>query len=199
MRRKTFAEKIGVRQLVTVAAAAAVSFILMLLQINLPIAPDFIKFDLSDIPALIMSFTFGPITGILTALLKNLIHLFITSTGGIGELSNFLLSCAFVVPAGIIYKRKKTRSQALIAMLIGTICLAITGMLSNYYIMFPFYSKFMPLDKIIEMCREIVPFIDSKLKVILFSVTPVNLIKGFAISVITFLIYKRLSPIIKGK
>ncbi len=192
-------KNINVHQLVTVAVASTVSFILMVLNFNLPIAPGFIKFDFSDIPALILSFSYGPLAGVLTELIKNLLHLFRTSTMGVGELSNFLLGCAFVIPAGIIYKRNKTRKGALIAMLTGTLCFSLMGIMSNYFIMFPFYTTLMniPMEAIIGMCQKILPFIDSQFEVILLSVTPANLIKGIAVSIVTFLLYKRLSPILK--
>ena len=192
-------KNVNVRQLVTIGVAAAVSFVLMLLNFNLPIAPAFIKFDFSDIPALILAFSFGPFAGAMTELVKNLLHLFNTSTMGVGELSNFLLGCAFVIPAGIIYKHNKTRNGALIAMLTGTLCFSLMGIISNYFIMFPFYTTLMniPMEAIIGMCQKILPFIDSQFEVILLSVTPANLIKGIAVSLVTFLLYKRLSPILK--
>ncbi len=194
-------QKIGVRQLVTIAVAAAVSFVLMLLEFHLPIAPEFIKLDLSDIPALVLAFTFGPLTGVLTELVKNLLHLFVTKSAGVGELSNFLLGCAFVIPAGLIYKRSKTRKNALLAMLAGTLCFSLMGIFSNYRIMFPFYTKVsgIPMEAIVAMCQKILPFVDSEFKVILLSVTPFNLLKGILVSVVTFLLYKRLSPILHGR
>ena len=192
-------KNVNVRQLVTIGVAAAVSFVLMLLNFNLPIAPAFIKFDFSDIPSLILAFSFGPFAGAMTELIKNILHLFNTSTMGVGELSNFLLGCAFVIPAGIVYKHNKTRKGALIAMLTGTLCFSFMGILSNYFIMFPFYTTLMniPMEAIIGMCQKIIPSIDSQFEVILLSVTPSNLIKGIAVSLVTFLLYKRLSPILK--
>ncbi len=193
--------KITTRILVSVAVGAAISFILMLLDFSLPIAPAFIKLDLSDLPALILAFAFGPLAGVLTQLVKNLLHLFITTTAGVGELSNFLLGCAFVAPAGFLYRRKKTRLGALLAMLIGTLCFSVMGIFSNYFIMFPFYTKVsgISIEAIIQMCQKILPFVNSRWKVILLSVTPFNFLKGFLVSVVTFLIYKRLSPLLHGK
>ncbi len=189
------------RLLVSCAVAAAVSFILMLLDFSLPIAPAFIKLDVSDLPALILSFSFGPLAGLLTELVKNLLHLFVTTTGGVGELSNFLLGTAFVVPAGLIYQRRKNRKTALFAMLVGTLCFSMVGVLSNYFIMFPFYTKVsgIPMEAIIGMCQKILPFVDNQWKVILLSVTPFNIMKGLLVSIITFVIYKRLSPLLRGR
>ena len=191
---------ISTRKLVSIAVGGAVSLILMMLDFSLPIAPSFIKLDLSDLPALVLSFAFGPLSGVLTELVKNLLHLFMTTTGGVGECSNFLLGCAFVLPAGLIYQKRKNRRGALLAMLTGTVCFSLVGIFSNYFIMFPFYTKVMglPMDAIIEMCRKILPFVDSEWKVILLSVTPFNILKGVLVSVVTFLIYKRISPLLKG-
>ncbi len=187
--------------LVSCAVGAAISFVLMLLDFSLPIAPAFIKLDLSDLPALVLAFSFGPLAGALTELVKNLLHLFVTTTGGVGELSNFLLGCAFVVPAGIIYKRNKNRKTALIAMIAGTLCFSLLGIFSNYFIMFPFYTKVMgiPMEAIIGMCQKILPFVNNQWKVILLSVTPFNILKGIIVSTVTFIIYKRISPLLRGR
>ena len=126
-----------------------------------------------------MAFAFGPLAGVLTELIKNLLHLFVTSTSGVGELSNFVLGCAFVAPAGWVYKYHKGRKGALLAMLTGTLCFSVVGIFSN-------------------LCQKILPFVDNQIKVILLSVTPFNLLKGVLESLVTFLLYKRLSPLLKG-
>ncbi len=196
MKQKT----INTRMLVSCAVGAAISFVLMLLDFSLPIAPAFIKLDLSDLPPLVLAFSFGPFAGVVTQLVKNLLHLFVTTTAGVGELSNFLLGCAFVLPAGLIYQRHKTRKTALLAMLAGTLSFSLVGIFSNYFIMFPFYTKVsgIPMEAIIAMCQKILPFVNNQWKVILLSVTPFNILKGILVSFVTFLIYKRLSPLLRG-
>lgn len=188
------------RILTSVSIGGAISFVLMFFELSLPIAPAFIKLDFSDIPALIMAFAFGPVAGILTELVKNLLHLFQTSTSGVGELSNFLLGAAFAGSAGWFYQHHKTRGGALWSLLIGTIAFSVLGIFSNLYLMFPFYSKVMgiPLDAIIAMCQKILPYVDTQAEVILLSVTPFNLLKGLLVSLVTFLLYKRLSPLLHG-
>ena len=194
-------KNLSVRLMVSVAIAAAISFVLMFLELSLPIAPAFIKLDFSDIPSLVLAFAFGPLAGILTELIKNLLHLFITSTFGVGELSNFLLGAVFTGSAGWFYQYHKTRKGALTAMLIGTLCFSFFGIFSNLFIMFPFYTKVMgiPMEAIIAMCQKILPFVDNQVKVILLSVTPFNILKGAIVSVVTFLLYKHLSPLLHGK
>ncbi len=192
---------ISTRMLVSVALGAAISFVLMLLEASLPVAPAFIKLDFSDLPGLILAFAFGPLAGILTELIKNLLHLFITSTFGVGELSNFLLGAVFCGVSGWFYKHHKTRKGALIAMLLGTLCYSVFGIFSNLFLMFPFYTKVMgiPMESIIAMCQKILPFVDTRAKVILISVTPFNLFKGVLVSLLTFFLYKHLSPLLHGK
>ena len=183
---------ITTRMLVSIALCSAIAYVLMLIEIAIPIVPSFVKFDFSDLPALICAFTFGPLAGVFVELIKNLLHLLTTHTMGVGELSNFILGCCLVIPAGIIYKK---------GMLVGTICFAAMGFFSNYFIVFPFYINAMgfPMDAIIEMGTKISPILDSELKLIALCITPYNIFKGVIISILTFLLYKRLKPILKGK
>ena len=101
-------KRVNVRYLTVTAMLSAVAYILMFLDFSVPFMPSFIKMDLSELPALIGSFAMGPLCGVIICLVKNVLHLFITSTGGVGELSNFILGVAFVLPAGLLYKHKKT-------------------------------------------------------------------------------------------
>ena len=132
--------KITTGMTASVAVCGAVSFVLMMLDFSIPIVPSFVKFDFSDLPALICAFAFGPTAGIFVELIKNLLHLFMTTTAGVGELSNFILGCFLTVPAALIYKHNKTRKTALLGMLVGTLCFGIVSLFSNYFIMFPFYQ-----------------------------------------------------------
>ena len=192
---------ITTRMLVSIALCSAIAYVLMLIEIAIPIVPSFVKFDFSDLPALICAFTFGPLAGVFVELIKNLLHLLTTHTMGVGELSNFILGYCLVIPAGIIYKKNRTRKGALIGMLVGTLCFAAMGFFSNYFIVFPFYINAMgfPMDAIIEMGTKISPILDSELKLIALCITPYNIFKGVIISILTFLLYKRLKPILKGK
>ena len=113
---------VNVRYMTMTAMLSAIAFVLMMLEFSIPIMPSFIKLDFSELPALIGSFAMGPLCGVIICLVKNVLHLFITSTGGVGELSNFILGVAFVLPAGLLYKYKKTRTTALI----GSIAVSYT-------------------------------------------------------------------------
>ena len=191
--------KINVRVMVVTAMLSAVSFLLAFLEIPMPLSPSFAMMDLSDLPALIGSFALGPITGVIIELIKNGLQMFSTNTGGIGELANFFMGASFVFTAGIIYKRRKTKKTALVACILAIVVMAVVAGLLNYFVLLPMYSVFMPLEQVIAAFSEIIPFIKTKLDVILFSAIPANIIKGLIISVFTMLIYKGVSPILKGE
>lgn len=192
-------EKQNTRVIVCTAMLAALAFILSFLEVPMLLSPSFAKMDLSDLPALIGSFAFGPIFGVVIELIKNVLHAFSTQTGAIGELANFLMGSSFVFTAGFIYKKNKTKKNALIACLMGSIVMGITAGLLNYFVLLPMYSAFMPLEQVIAAFSEIMPFIKTKLDIILFSAIPANIIKGVIISVFAMLIYKGVSPILKGE
>ena len=188
------------RYLVISAMLSAVSIVLMQFDFSVPLMPSFIKMDLSDLPALIGSFSMGPVYGILIALIKNLLHLLRTSTGGVGELSNFLLSAMFVLPAGIIYKRHKTKKGAIIGAVVGALCMAVFSVVTNYFIVYPVYTAFMPMETIIKMYQAILPSIkdgDLLACLMIFNM-PFTFVKAMLSVLITLVIYKPLSPIIHG-
>lgn len=184
--------------MVTVAMLGAVSYILAFFEFQLPIFPSFLKLDVSDIPSLIAAFAFGPLAGIAVEFFKNVLQALSTSTAGIGELANFFIGSAFVATAGLIYKRKHTRSGALVSCIVGAIVMAITGALFNYFVLLGLYEKFMPLDQIIAMAAAFIPAIKTKLDLVLWSIVPFNLVKALLVIAITMFIYKPLSPILKG-
>lgn len=187
------------RMMTTTAMLGAFAGVLMLLEFPLPfIAPDFYKLDLSEIPALFGAFAFGPIQGIVIELIKIGIHLIIkgTSTGGVGELANFTIGCALIVPAGIIYKIKKTKKAAVIGMAVSTLFMAVIGVFMNAYVMIPLYSQFLPVEAIVAMGKDIFPIISDTFTFCLFCVLPFNLIKGILVSIVVAVIYKPLAQII---
>ena len=191
-------KKISTRTISVTAIMSALAFVLMLLEFSVPFVPSFLKFDFSDLPAFIVTFAISPVAGVAVELVKNLLHLPFTATSGIGELANFIIGAAYVLPAGIIYKHRKTRSGALIASIVGTLTAAAVSFPVNYYITYPFYSKFLPMDAVISMYSAIFPWVNS-LAVALLSVNiPFTALKGAVSVIITFFIYKPLSPILKG-
>lgn len=155
--------------------------------------------DLSELPALIGSFAMGPLCGVVVCLIKNVLHLFITTTGGVGELSNFILGVAFVLPAGLIYKHKKTRRTALIGSIAGALFMGIFSVVSNYFLVYPVYYNFMPQDVILAAYQAILPSVKNILQCLICFNMPFTIVKGLFSVVITFLTYKHISPILKGR
>lgn len=189
------------KYLTKVGILSALAAVLMLFEFPLPfIAPPFYKLDLSEIVVLVGSFALGPAAGVLIELLKNLINLLITgtTTAFVGEFANFVTGCVFVLPAALLYCRKKTLPRALIGMGVGTASLAILGAILNYFVMIPFYSNLymLPMGDIVAMGHAIIPAIHDLLSFVLLAVVPFNLIKGILCSVMTALLYKHVSPVL---
>lgn len=193
-------KKVNIKSITVMAIMGAIGFILMMLEFPLPfIIPSFIEFDFSELPAIITAFALGPIQGIVVCFIKNLLHLFVTTTAGVGELSNFILGAIFVGVAGFIYKYKKTRAGALIGSVSGALIMAVVSIATNYFITYPFYTNFMPMEGIIGAYQAILPAADSLLKCLIIFNVPFNFVKGMVVSLICFGIYKKLSPVLKSK
>lgn len=201
---RTIKQGVGsVRYLTVTAMLSAIAFVLMFFDFSIPmLIPNFIKMDLSDLPALVGSFSMGPLCGVLVCLIKNLLHLTITSTGGVGELSNFLLGASFVLPAGLVYKYKKSRGGALAGSLLGAVVMALVSIPSNYFFVYPFYYNFMSKEMILGAYQLIAAGfgfeINDILQCLIYFNAPFTLVKGLLSVVVTFLIYKHISPILKG-
>jgi riboflavin transporter FmnP len=183
-----------------IGVLTAIATVLMLFEFPLWFAPNFYKIDLSDVPILIGSFALGPIAGLIMELIKNLLNLLIngTTTGGIGELSNFIIGCALVMPSAIIYMKQKTKKGAIIALITGTVCIILVGSLMNAYVLLPVYAKVfhMPMEALLAMGTAVNPNIKSLPTFVIFAVAPFNLLKGAIDSVLAVLIYKKVSPIL---
>jgi len=193
--------RIGVRRMVQIAMLAAVAVILMAFEIPLPFAPAFYKIDFSEVPVLVGCFAIGPTAGVVIEFLKIVLHMLIhgTSTAGVGDLGNFLVGCAFVLPAALIYKNKKSRVHAIVGMITGTIFMVISGCFINAFVLLPTYAKAfgMPIDALVGMGTAVNSHINSLTTFVIFAVAPFNLLKGALVSLIVFLIYKKISPIFK--
>lgn len=194
----------SVNILVKLAMLSAAAVALMLFEFPLPfIAPPFYEIDFSEVPVLIGAFAFGPWAGAVIEGAKILLNLLIngTETAGVGELANLVLGIVFVVPAAWIYKKNKTKRGALVGLAVGTASLLVIGCLVNVYLMLPAYGKAfgMPIAAFVEMAAAIHPSIDTVTEFALLCVMPFNLIKAILVSVITLLIYKKLSPILHPK
>ncbi|TGY96671.1 ECF transporter S component [Petralouisia muris] len=180
------------------AMLSAIAFLLMFLEFSVPIMPAFIKMDLSELPALIGAFAMGPVSGAMICLIKNLLHLFMTTTGGVGELSNFILGASFVVPAGLIYRKWKGKKSAVAGALAGAVLMAVISVFSNYFIVYPVYYNFMPEETVLAAYQMIFPGVKNMLQCLIVFNAPFTFVKGVFSVVITVLVYKPLSPFLKG-
>lgn len=194
-KNQAVSNKMPVQYLTRIAVLAAISAVLYMIEI--PIIA-FYKLDLSNLPVLLGAFSMGPLPGLMILGVKSLLGLLHSSSGGVGELADFIMGAALMLPAELIYRRNKSRRSALIGMTTGTICMIIVAVLVNWKIMIPFYMTAfgMPMEKVIGMASEILPFVDTEWKLLLCVTAPFNLLKGFVLSLMTFLMYKRLSPLL---
>ena len=190
------------RKITVIGMLSALAYVIMMFDFSVPFMPNFIKMDLSELPALIGAFALGPVEGVLVCLVKNLLHALRTTTGGVGELSNFILGASFVFTAGMIYKFKKNRKTAIIGSVIGALVMALVSIPSNYFITYPFYMNFMPIEQIIAAYQGIISrvggSVNGLLECLIIFNAPFTFLKGMCSVIITLLIYKKISPIIKG-
>ena len=185
------------RQMTLTAMFAALATVLMFFELPLPFMPPFLKIDPSSMVVLIGGFLFGPVQAVCMALVKDLIHLTMTQTGGVGELADFLVTCAFVVVPAILYRRNKTKRTAILSCCLGVVLMTIVGVLANKYLLIPFYSQVMPIDAIISACAAVNPMIGSLNTYLLFGAAPFNMLKGIILSFLTILVYKKVSRALK--
>ena len=190
--------RVRVRALTITAMLSAIAFVLMFMDFAVPLMPSFVQMDISELPALLAAFALGPVYGAVVCLVKNLIHLSITSTAGAGELCNFLLGASFVVPAGLIYKAMKSRKGAILGSVVGAVVMALLSIPINYFITYPTYvvAYGMPLEGIIGMYQAIRPSVNGLLECLVTFNAPFTFVKGLVDVVLCFLIYKPLSPIL---
>ena len=191
------------RRVAIVGMFSAISGVLMYFEVPLWFAPSFYELDFSEIPVLICGFSMGPVAGVAAELCKVLIKLFLkgTSTAFVGELANFMVGCAMILPATIIYYHKKTKKTALLGMIVGTLIMTVFGSAFNGMYLIPKFSQLfgLPLEAIVSMGTAVNPAIRSVWTLVLFAVVPFNLLKGAIVSVFTMLLYKHISPILKGR
>ena len=190
---------VSIRNITVTALMSAAATVLMFVSFGLPILPSYLKVDFSELPALLTSFALGPVYGVIVCLVKDLFNVAATTTGGVGELCTFLLGALFVAPAGIIYRRHRTRSTALIGTLVGVITMTVCSFFVNNFLVYPAYLLIMPEQAIVDMYSALVPWADEIWKGIVVFNMPLTFLKGLADAALTFVLYKHLSPLLKGK
>lgn len=194
-------EKMKIHRMALIAMLSAIAVVLMLFEVPVWFLPGFYKIDLSELPVIVGAFTMGPVAGVTIEFLKILLNLLIngTATAFVGEFANFLIGCAFVVPASILYYGKKTKKRAIIGLVSGTLICALVGCLLNAFVLLPAYAKVfhMEIANLIAMGTEKNGMISNMLSFVVFAVAPLNLMKCGIVSVITLFVYKKISRLLK--
>lgn len=196
-------EKLKVRRMAIIAVLSAISVVLMLFKLPLWFVPSFYTLDFSELPVIIGAFTLGPVAGVVIESIKILLNLLIYGTQSVfvGELANFLIGCAFIVPASFLYFLRKSKKNAAIGLSAGTVITSILGGILNAYVLLPKYSELMgyPISAFIDMGKEKNQLISNMSTFVMFGVIPFNIIKFALVSVITILIYKKISHLLKAE
>lgn len=192
----------SVKVLTKIAILAAISTIIMLFEFPLPfIAPSFYELDLSEVVVLVGGFAMGPMAAVTIEAIKIILNFVLngTITAGVGEVANFVIGCSLVVPAAVIYRRHKSRKSAVVGLAVGTVSLTVVGVLLNYFVLLPAYSYFMGVDLsvFVGMGTAINAWVTDLGTLVVFATAPFNIIKGVTVSLLTLLLYKRLSPLLK--
>lgn len=190
---------VSTRLIVGIGMLSAVAVVLQYIEFPIPmLIPGFIKFDMSDLPAVVGAFAYGPLAGILIEFIKNLIHCAASQSFTVGELSNFILGASFTGIAGLIYMKNKSKKTALIGGLVGALVMGLISIPSNYFIVYPFYYNFMPEEAVLGAYQVILPSMKSIIQCLIVFNLPFTIVKGLLNVLITMLIYKPLSRILKG-
>lgn len=194
-------KKMTTKMITQIGMLGAIATVLMLFEIPLPFAPSFYEIDFSEVPVLIGCFSMGPLAGAMIELVKIILNFVIngTMTAGVGEVANFIIGCSLCVPAGIIYKKNKTKKGAMVGLIAGTLFMTVLGCFVNAYILLPTYAVAfqIPIDGLIEMGAAVNGNINSLFTFVMFAIVPFNLLKGVLDSIIVMAVYKKISPILK--
>ncbi len=189
------------RLIVRIAMLSAIAVVLSFVELQVPIFPSFLKLDVADIPAIIGAITLGPIPAVTIVFIKNILHGLIGSqSAGVGELANFLIGGALVLPLGVAMRNNKSTRNYIIGAVFGVIFMIISGSLLNVYVLLPMYEIAMnfPIDQVIAISHEINPNVNGIWTYILFIIVPFNLIKGIGEMTLGFILYKALrKPLLK--
>lgn len=190
------------KKMALISVLGALTAALMYFKFPLPFMPPFMDFDFCGVPEMIGGFALGPVAAVLIIAIKLILKLVLmgTTTMFVGELSNFILSCVYVLPAIYIYRKIKTKKGAIYGLIVGTILVSLTAIFTNLCIIIPFYGKMLGLEfnVIVDMCAAVNPLIKNGISLALFGIVPFNLIKNGIVSIITIILYKKISRLIKG-
>lgn len=197
--KKSKGQVFSTNEMVKISILGVLSYLIMFIEFPLPFFPPFLKMDFSDLPAIIGGFALGPVAGLMIEFIKNLLHFVTkTSTGGVGELANFIVGGAFVVAASYMYKKSHTKKGAMAAMILGIVSMTLVGALMNALVLLPFYAQFMGgMEPLIKMGQSVNPYVTDVWSFAFLIMAPFNTIKGIILAIVTMLLYKKVSPLIK--
>ncbi|WP_027703036.1 ECF transporter S component [Metaclostridioides mangenotii] len=189
------------RTLVMMAILSTISFILMYIEMPIPgIFPDFLKIDISDIPAILGGMSFSPIVGVGIVVVKNIVRaITATTTGGVGEIANALIGGAYVFVICYIYKKSTDIKGVIAGIILGTLAMTVVGAVVNYFITLPFYGQLMGLDAIINLGSVINHRITDLLSFVIWMIVPFNILKGTLLSICSVVLFKKMGHIINNK
>lgn len=192
-------KKFNLNKQIKISLLSVMAFLLMFIEVSIPVFPQFLKMDISDLPALIGTFALGPLSGVLIEFFKNLLHgLFVGKTVFVGEFANFSVGSLIVLTSGIIYKLNKTKKNAVLGLITGTLVMSLGAGLLNYFVLLPLYEAVLniPIDAIVEMSGKINHKITDLNTLVVWAIVPFNILKGFILSAITLSLYKKVSPLL---
>lgn len=202
LRGKAMKQKLNVNETALIGLLGGLGAVLMLFNFPLPFMPPFMSFDLAGLPEIIGGFTLGPIAAVFIILVKILVKFVLMSSSSAltGELQNVILSCAYVLPSVLIYNRHKTKKTAAWGMVAGTVICALTAVFTNLVIIIPFYVNLMGMswEGVVQMCTKVNPLMKDPATMAIFGIIPFNLIKNGAVSLLAFLLYKKVSRPLKS-
>ena len=180
-------------------ALAAILYVVPFFKFPLPfLFPSFLEFNFSDIPTLIAGFTYGPVVAFFVHLVKIIIKLPMTGTACVGELADFIIGLLFVMPAVIYYQKHKSKKGALIGLGLSILIATVCACFINRYILVPFYSKAFGLEAVLGMASSANSNITNvEWSLILWGVLPFNFVKNIVVCLFTFVLYKKISNVIR--
>jgi len=180
-------------------AIASILYVVDVFQIHLPFLPGFLALHFDEIPAFIAGFAYGPWAGFAVILIKTIIKIPFTSTLVVGELSDLIFSTVFVVPAAMIYQRKRNLKGVAIGFSVSVVLQLIVSAVLNVYAMLPFYIYVMGFSQegLLYVCQLANPAItDLGWTYAALAVVPLNLIKDAAVIFVTFIVYRSIHKLL---
>ncbi|MBQ9766573.1 MAG: ECF transporter S component [Lachnospiraceae bacterium] len=190
-------------KLTLTAMFGALAAVLMLFEFTIPFTLPFIKLDISDVPVILGAYMLGPFWGCVIAFIKIAMNFLLngTTTVGVGELANLLFTLAYVLPAGVLYRYKRTKKMAVLSLIASTLIASVIAVILDWFVVFPFYlsvSSDLTMDVVIGMAAGVNPLVKNAVTMMWLSVFPANLLKYTCASVLTFLLYAPLRKLINS-